>query len=104
MYFYILNTFLICKHTTRKGPVVPIAGKIFADKKIDPDVLSTDHSQHIRKVKQGGYIYILDVTSAHAETSKNCDLISGKASELFVMYYSFALRKNSAYGPAINQM
>ena len=93
-----------CTQTLGQGPVLSIARKVFAYNKTDPVVLSIDHSQHIRKVKQGGYIYIADMTSVVAETSKDCELISGKASDLFLMYYSIVLRNNSAYASTMNKM
>ena len=85
-------------------PSLSIAKKVYTATQTDPDVLSIHHSQHMYKVKKGGYIYIADVTAVHAETSKDCHLVSGKASDLFLMYYSFALQNNSAYGSIIDQM
>ena len=77
---------------------------MYTDEQADPDVLSVVHSKHINKVRKGGYIYISDVTSLQAASSKDCDLVSGKASDLYLLYYSFALRNNSAYGSVIGKM
>jgi hypothetical protein len=63
----------------------------------DPDVLSPDHSSHVRRVSEDKYIYLGDVTSLRAAAKHNCRLVVGSSDNSFIMSYSIALRNNSAY-------
>ena len=37
-------------------------------------MLSTNHSQHLNLVNQGGYTYFADMTTTQMEVALNCDL------------------------------
>ena len=74
------------------------------DSQTDRGVLSTDFLQHMARVKEGDYIFIGDFTILRNEASKDCDLVIGQALDMFLEFWGFALRNNSAYGLAITKM
>ena len=68
----------------------------------DPSVLSIKHSEHISKLYQENYAYIVDLMSAIEAQEKDKDLMI--MDEMFPVFnYAFAFPEGSSYTAHINQ-
>ena len=65
------------------------------------DVLSTNHTLHMLKVKAGGYAYVVDKTSTELEMARSCDVTSLPL-EFLPLHYSVGVQNNSAYKDLVN--
>ena len=59
-------------------------------------VLSSDHSTHIRMVYAGKYAYLSDLISFEVEMRNSCDVAVMKE-KFSPVYYAIGLQNNSAY-------
>ena len=58
--------------------------------------LATSHSDHIEMVKQGGYTYLVDITTLEVEAARDCNLAIMK--EKFApLLYGVGTQNNSVY-------
>ena len=58
--------------------------------------LATAHSEHMEMVNQGGYTYIVDITTLELEAAEDCNLAIMK--EKFApLLYSVGTQNNSVY-------
>ena len=91
-----------CLQEARANPYYTIGQRIYKD--TDPDVLSSNHSRLVERVKEGKFIYLGDETGLQIEAGQDCSLVLGEQSDTFIMFYSFGLRNNSAYGEKVARM
>lgn len=66
-------------------------------------VLSTNHSEHVEKMKTSRYAYMIDLTSLHIESMGDCSLKILPESLSEPMRYSIALQNSSAYAELIGR-
>jgi len=65
------------------------------------DVLSTNHTLHMLKVKAGHYAYIVDKTTSELAMARSCD-VTMLHLEFMPLHYSIGLQNNSAYKDLVN--
>jgi len=65
------------------------------------DVLSTNHTLHMLKVKEGRYAYVVDKTSTELEMARNCD-VTLLPIKFLSLHYSVGVQNNSAYKDLVN--
>ena len=70
--------------------------------KKDDIVLSADHDAKMRRVKEGGYIYIEEYEAFAKIVSLNCDLAL-MDEKLYPLTYSVGMPRNSAFKDTINR-
>ena len=81
-------------------PINLIWQKIENNLNADPTILSSNQSVHLRKVSEGNYAFLNDLTGLQEAQRHDCHL-SIMREKLSVFNYAFALAEGSVYTPYI---
>ncbi len=70
----------------------------------DPGVLGLDNDQHVRKVKEDNYAYLVDYTTVSLARSQDCTYAAIQDRFPFMFSYSIGFPRNSALKEPFNEV